>query len=39
MSEWADEMGIKYKTLKARINRYNWSIERAIGLPVRKTTI
>lgn len=30
MSKWADEIGIKYTTLRARINRSNWSVEKAL---------
>lgn len=30
MSEWADIIGINYSTLRARINNYNWTVERAL---------
>lgn len=30
MAQWAFEMGINYDTLRARINRSHWSIERAL---------
>lgn len=30
MAEWADEVGIKYACLEARINRLGWSLERAL---------
>lgn len=30
MSQWADELGIKYDTLESRLNRLKWSIERAM---------
>ena len=30
MAQWAEETGIKYTTLRARINMYHWSIERAL---------
>lgn len=33
---WADEMGIKYYVLEARINRYHWDIERALTQQPRK---
>lgn len=31
LSQWAKKYGIKYKTLCARINDYDWSFERAIS--------
>ena len=30
MAQWAEETGIKYTTLRARINQYHWSIERSL---------
>lgn len=30
MAQWAEEMGINYGTLSARLNRSKWSIERAL---------
>lgn len=30
MKQWAEKMGISYQTLAQRINKYKWSIERAI---------
>lgn len=30
MAQWAEETGIKYTTLRARINDYHWSVERAL---------
>lgn len=36
LSEWANILGIKAITLWARINTYNWSIEKAFTTPVRK---
>lgn len=30
LSQWEDELGIKQSTLRCRINKYNWSIERAL---------
>lgn len=30
LAQWAEEMGIKYDTLSARINRSHWNIERAL---------
>lgn len=31
LHQWADEYGIRYGTLWARINTYNWSIEKALN--------
>ena len=31
MSQWSEELGIKYGVLKSRINQYNWSIKRALN--------
>lgn len=33
LSEWAEIVGIKYQTLKQRINNYGWSIEDALTIP------
>ena len=30
MAQWAKETGIKYTTIRARINAYHWDIERAL---------
>lgn len=35
MAQWAREIGIKPKTLSARINGLGWDIERAIETPVK----
>lgn len=35
MTQWAAELGIKFKTLEARINWKKWPIERALTEPVR----
>ena len=35
MSEWASEFGIKYSTLRSRINTLGWDIERALTTPQR----
>lgn len=35
MMEWAEITGIPYHTLKRRINKYGWSIEKALETPVR----
>lgn len=36
MTQWARILNIPPTTLKARINRYGWSVERAFTEPVRK---
>lgn len=36
ISIWAEEFGINYDILYARIFRYGWSIEKALTTPVRK---
>lgn len=36
MSEWADETGIPYYTLRSRINILHWPAEKALTQPVRK---
>ena len=30
IAQWSEELNINYKMLLARINRYNWSIEKAL---------
>ena len=35
VTEWAEEVGIRPKTLLQRINEYHWSIEKAITTPTR----
>lgn len=35
LSEWAREKGIKWKTLRARIEDHGWAVERALSEPVR----
>lgn len=35
MAQWADELGIKYKTLSDRINISKWSIEKAFNTPIK----
>lgn len=30
MKQWADELGINYSTLKMRITKYHWSIEKSL---------
>ena len=36
LADWAMEKGLNYDTLKDRIYRYGWSIERALETPVDK---
>ena len=36
MAEWSEITGIKYHTLKQRINKYGYSVERALTEPVGK---
>jgi hypothetical protein len=36
MVEWSEITGIKYHTLKQRINKYGYSVERALTEPVSK---
>ena len=36
MAEWAEITGIPYSTLKQRINKYNYSVEKALNKPVKK---
>lgn len=35
MAEWAAEVGIKYSTLRSRVNSYKWPIEKALFSPLR----
>ncbi len=35
LAEWADILGISRKILDSRINRYNWSVERAFTQTIR----
>ena len=37
LKDWASELKINYYTLINRINRYNWSIEKAFSSPPRKS--
>jgi hypothetical protein len=30
MSAWAEELGINYATLKTRLNKLKWPVERAL---------
>lgn len=35
LTQWAEEVGINYRTLKARIKTYKWDIDRAMTEPAR----
>jgi hypothetical protein len=35
LSAWAEQLNISRTTLWCRINRYNWSIEKALTIPTR----
>lgn len=37
ISEWADELGLKPSTIKARLDVYHWSIDRTLSTPQRRT--
>ena len=37
MAEWAEITGIPYSTLKQRINKYNYSVEKALNKQVQKS--
>ena len=37
MAEWAEIAGIPYSTLKQRINKYNYSVEKALTKPAKKS--
>lgn len=34
MAQWADEVGLPYHTIVARINKYSWTVEEALSTPV-----
>lgn len=36
VAQWAEECGMKYNSLSQRINKYGWSIEKALTTPVRE---
>jgi len=35
LHEWSQEIGMKYSTLKCRLDDYGWTIEKAFNTPVR----
>ena len=37
IAEWSEIMGINYVTLVSRINKSQWSVEKALETPIRKT--
>lgn len=39
LGEWADYLGIPWLTLRGRLDRYGWSIERALTEPVNKPSV
>jgi hypothetical protein len=36
LTEWAEKIGIDRDTITARLNAYNWSVEKALTTPVRE---
>ena len=36
LSQWAIEIGLNRSTLEQRINKYHWSIEKALTTPIKK---
>jgi hypothetical protein len=36
LSDWSAELGIKVSTLSMRLDKYNWSVEKALLTPVAK---
>lgn len=34
LREWANKIGIEYNTLYSRLNRYRWSVEKALTTPL-----
>jgi hypothetical protein len=36
LTDWASEMGIRPSTLSMRIDKYGWSIEKALTTPIRR---
>ena len=36
IAEWSDELGLSQATIKARLDNYHWSIERALTTPQRR---
>lgn len=36
VAEWADVVGIRYETVRARVNDYGWDVHKALNTPVKK---
>lgn len=37
LTQWAEEVGLSWSTLRARLVWYHWSVEKALTTPVRRT--
>jgi hypothetical protein len=37
MAEWADKLGVRWDLLRCRIDRYGWTIEKALTTPVKSS--
>lgn len=37
LTEWSRELGIGFSTLRSRLERYGWSVEKAFTTPVKKS--
>lgn len=35
IAQWSDEIGVRWDTIRNRVDRYGWSIERALTTPVK----
>lgn len=35
IAEWADQLGVRWNLIRCRVDRYGWSIERALTTPVK----
>lgn len=35
IAEWSEQLGIKWDTIRSRVDRYGWTIERALTTPVK----
>jgi len=35
MAQWAEELGMSYDTLRGRLDKLNWSLEKALATPVK----
>jgi len=34
--EWCEILGLKYSTIRARLNKYHWSVEKSFNKPIKK---